>query len=64
MDNSENQMNHPVFLVKGYTINEKRLLELQKTIKLVNRTIQLIRLKKTDFIFMVQKANLEWFLLP
>jgi prophage maintenance system killer protein len=27
-------------LVKGYTINEKRLLELQKTIKLVNRTIQ------------------------
>ncbi len=29
-------------LVKGYTINEKRLLELQKTIKLVNRTIQSI----------------------
>jgi len=27
-------------LVKGYTINEKRLLELQKTIKLVNITIQ------------------------
>jgi hypothetical protein len=27
-------------LVKGYTINEKRLLELQKTIKQVNRTIQ------------------------
>jgi hypothetical protein len=27
-------------LVKGYTFNEKRLLELQKTIKLVNRTIQ------------------------
>jgi hypothetical protein len=27
-------------LVKGYTINEKRLLELQKTIKLSNRTIQ------------------------
>ncbi|MDG1278196.1 MAG: virulence protein RhuM/Fic/DOC family protein [Algoriphagus sp.] len=27
-------------LVKGHTINEKRLLELQKTIKLVNRTIQ------------------------
>lgn len=27
-------------LVKGYTIKEKRLLELQKTIKLVNRTIQ------------------------
>jgi prophage maintenance system killer protein len=26
--------------IKGYTINEKRLLELQKTIKLVNRTIQ------------------------
>jgi hypothetical protein len=27
-------------LVKGYTTNEKRLVELQKTIKLVNRTIQ------------------------
>lgn len=27
-------------LVKGYTINEKRLLELKKTINLVNRTIQ------------------------
>jgi hypothetical protein len=27
-------------LIKGYTTNEKRLLELQKTIKLVNRTIQ------------------------
>ncbi len=27
-------------IVKGYSINEKRLLELQKTIKLVNRTIQ------------------------
>ncbi|WP_439482755.1 RhuM family protein [Cyclobacterium plantarum] len=27
-------------LVKGYSFNEKRLLELQKTIKLVNRTIQ------------------------
>ncbi|WP_215224448.1 virulence protein RhuM/Fic/DOC family protein [Echinicola shivajiensis] len=30
-------------LVKGYTSNEKRLLELQKTIKLVNRTIQSLR---------------------
>lgn len=28
------------YLVKGYTINEKRLNELKKTIKLVNRTIQ------------------------
>lgn len=27
-------------LVKGFTSNEKRLFELQKTIKLVNRTIQ------------------------
>jgi hypothetical protein len=27
-------------IVKGYSLNEKRLLELQKTIKLVNRTIQ------------------------
>ena len=27
-------------LVKGYTFNENRLLELQKTMKLVNRTMQ------------------------
>jgi hypothetical protein len=27
-------------LVKGYTTNEKRLFELQKTVKLANRTIQ------------------------
>lgn len=27
-------------IVKGYSVNEKRLLELRKTIKLANRTIQ------------------------
>jgi len=41
-------------LVKGYTINEKRLLELQKTIKLVNRTIQsLVSDDQTKGIFEV-----------
>ncbi|WP_209331641.1 virulence protein RhuM/Fic/DOC family protein [Lunatimonas salinarum] len=41
-------------LVKGYTFNEKRLLELQKTIKLVNRTIQsLVSDDQTKGIFEV-----------
>lgn len=41
-------------IVKGYSLNEKRLLELQKTIKLVNRTIQsLVSDDQTKGIFEV-----------